>query len=146
MEQTKKSLKITSIIVLVLAGLTLLNVIFELILGELTKAEIPEGSPDNILLITQIFLLVVTVLLLLPQVYIGLKGLKMAKTPDASKGHIIWGIILLAWAVFGMISPLIAVIKQEAVSDNVSTLLSMLVEVTAFFEYVKYARAVAKAE
>ena len=143
MEQTRKHLKTTSIIVLALAGLTLLNLLFELFFGELKNAEIPAGSPDNILLIAQIFVLVVSLLMLLPQVYIGIKGLKMAKNPDSSKGHIVWGVILLVFAVLGLLSPLLALVQGNGEAfGNVSEVLSMAVDIMILFDYVKYARAV----
>lgn len=144
MEQSRKYLKISSIVVLIFAGLTLLNLVSELLFGELNRAEIPAGSPENILLITKIILLVVSILLLLPQVYVGIKGLKMAKNPDSSKAHIIWGTILLVIAVLGLVSPAIALIKQEDVFNNVSELFSILVDVIVFFDYVKYARRVSR--
>ena len=144
MEQSKKQLKTLSIVLLALAGLTLLNAIFELVFGSVANAEIPEGSPDNILLITQIFLAVVTVLLLLPQVYVGLKGLKMAKNPDSSKGHIVWATILFVLSVISMISPIVAAIKQEDVLHNIAGACSILVEVTIFFNYIYHARIVSK--
>ena len=139
MEQSRKRLKITSLIVLLFAALTLLNIVSELLLGDINDVAIPEGAPANILLVTKIFVTVVTVLLLLPQVYIGLKGLKVAKHPDKSKTHIVWGIILFALAIIGLISPAVAVIKQEAIFANVSQMLSVLVEVLVFFDYIKAA-------
>ena len=145
MEQTRKHLNFSSLAILALAGLSLINIISELLFGELNNAEIPAGSPDQILLITKIILMVVSLVCLLPQVYIGIKGLKIAKNPDSSKGHIVWGIILLTFAIIGMISPLVAVIKQDEVFENASALLSILIEVAFFCDYVKYARAVAKA-
>ena len=145
MEQTRKHLKFSSLAILALAGVSLINIVSELLFGEINNAEIPAGSPDNILLITKIILMAVSFLFLLPQVYIGIKGLKVAKNPDSSKGHIVWGIILLVFAIIGMISPLIAVIKQEEVFENASALLSILIEVAFFYDYVKYARVVAKA-
>ena len=144
MEQTRKNLKSTSIIVLALGGLTLLNILFEVFFGEIKNADIPAGSPDNILLITQIFVVVLSLLMLLPQFYIGFKGLKMAKNPNASRGHIIWAIILFVFAIISMISPLIAIIKQESLFENISELLSMSVDVIILYEYIKYAKAVSK--
>ena len=143
MEQTRKHLKFSSLAILALAALSLINIVSELLFGELNNAEIPAGSPDNILLITKIILMVVSLVCVLPQVYIGIKGLKIAQNPDSSKGHIVWGIILLAFAIIGMISPLVAVIKQEEVFENASALLSILIEVAFFYDYVKSARAVA---
>lgn len=145
MEQARKHLKFASIAILALAGLTLINVVSEILFGELNSAEIPAGSPDNILLITKIILTVVSLICLFPQVYIGIKGLKVAKRPDSSKGHIVWGIILLVIAIIGLISPAIAIIKQDAVFENASELLSIAIEVAFLYDYVKYARAVAKA-
>ena len=144
MEQSRKHLKISSIVVLILAGVTLLNLVSELLFGEINRAEIPVGAPDNILLITKIILLVVSVVLLLPQIYIGMKGIKVAKKPDSSKGHIILGTVLLVIATLALVSPAIAIFNREDVFNNVSELLSIAVEVIVFFDYVKYARAVAK--
>ena len=56
MEQSRKQLKLTSIVVLVLAGFSMLQIVGELLFGELSNPAIPEGAPDNILLITKIFL------------------------------------------------------------------------------------------
>ena len=145
--QSRKNLRISSIVVLALAGLSLLNIIFELFLGELNgelnNAMIPEGAPENVGLIARVFILVVSFLLLLPHVYIGIKGLKMAKTPDASRGHIIWGIILTVFTAIGLISPIVSLVQGSGSAfENVSELCSIAVDVFVLVEYVKYARAV----
>ena len=145
MEQTRKHLKFSSLAILALAGLSLINIVSELLVGELNYAEMPAGSPDSIQLIAKIILMVVSLVCILPQVYIGIKGLKVAKNPDSSKAHIVWGMILLAFAIMGLVSPLAAIIKQDDVKGNASALLSILIEVAFFYDYVKYARAVAKA-
>ena len=149
MEQARKNLKTSSIIVLALAGLSLLNLIFGIFFGdlntELNNATIPDGSPDNVILITKIFVLVVSFLMLLPQLYVGLKGLKMAKKPDSSRGHIIWGIILLVFTACGLLSPLSAFLQGDSDAfANVAEFMSIAVDVFVLFEFVKYARAVRK--
>ena len=149
MEQSRKNLKTSSIIVLALAGLSLLNIIFELFFGSLNgalnSAAIPEGATDNIILIAKIFILVLSILILVPQFYIGIKGIKIAKNPDSSKGHIVWGIILIVVTAIGLISPFRMLIQGEGEAfGNVSELLSVGVDVFILFEYVKYARAVRK--
>ena len=146
MEQSKKRLKTMSIIVLVFAALSLVNIVFDVFLGALTNVEMPEGAPENTLLITQVVLVAVTCICLIPQVYVGFKGLKMAKNPDSSKAHIVWATILLVITVLGMLSPALSLIKAENVGDNASTLFSGLIDAIIFFEYIKYAKAVAKAE
>lgn len=146
MQQARKNLKTASIVVLILGGLSLFNTLFELFFGtlngELNNATLPTDAPDNILSITRIFILVVSVLLLLPQAYIGIKGLKIAKKPDPSKGHIIWGIILIVFTATGLISPFLAFIQGNDVFANISEFCSIAVDVFVLFEYVKFAKAV----
>ena len=149
MKQTRKNLKTSSIVVLVLAGLSLLNILFELFFGELNSelknATIPEGSPDNVVLIAQIFVLVISVLMLLPQLYIGLKGLKMANKPNSSYGHIVWGIILIVFTASGLLSPLGAFLQGNGDAfGNVAEFCSILVDVSVLVAYVSYAVAVRK--
>ena len=149
MEQARKNLKTSSIVVLILTALSLINILFELFFGELNKelngAAIPEGSPENIVFITQIFILVVSLLVLLPQLYIGVKGLKIAKSPDSSRGHIVWGVILLVFTALGLFSPFVALIEGNGEAfGNASELCSIAVDVVVLFEYVKYARTVRK--
>ena len=142
MEQSRKHLKTWSIVVLIFTGLSLLDLVTELLFGDLNSVTIPEGSPENILLITKIILLAVSLLFLLPQLYIGIKGLKMAKNPDTSRGHIVWGTILLVISVIGLIPPVIAIIKQENIFENISQFAGILIEALVFYDYVKYAKAV----
>lgn len=145
MEQTRKYLKLSSIAVLALAGFSMLQVVSELFFGELSNAIIPEGAPDNILLITRIVLFSFALLLMLPGIYIGIKGLRMAKKPNSSKGHIAWGIILLVLTSLSIISPVVDIINNGFKHDYISEFLRIAVEVTVFFEYIKYAIALRKA-
>lgn len=142
--ENKKHLKWSSIAILALTGFTLLQLVFEMIFGELNNAELPEGSPANILLITKIFVLCVSALLMIPSIYVGIKGLKVAKNPDASRAHIIWAVILFALSVVSLVDPLLGVIGKENTRENVNSLLSILVSVSVYFDYIIEARAVRK--
>ena len=142
--ENKKHLKWSSIAILALTGFTLLQLVFELIFGELNNAELPEGSPANILLITKIFVLCVSALLMIPSIYVGIKGLKVAKNPDASGAHIVWAVILFALSVVSVVEPLLGVIGKENTRENVDSLISILVSVSVYFDYIKEARAVRK--
>jgi len=144
MEEARKHLRITSFIVLLFAGLTLFRTVVALLFGELNSVQLPEGAPENTLLITKIILLVVSVLLLLPELYVGLKGLRIAKKPNASKGHIIWAGIILVFLVLGLIDPVVAILKYGIETENIISLFSIFLEVTIYYDYIKYARVVAK--
>ena len=63
MEQTRKKLKLSSIAVLALAVFSLLQILSVLLYGEFNNAAIPEDAPENILLITKIFVFSVSFLL-----------------------------------------------------------------------------------
>ena len=144
MEQTRKNLKLSSIAVLALALFSLLQVVGELLFGELSTAVIPEGAPDNILLITRIVLFSLALLITIPNIYIGIKGLRIAKKPNSSKGHIVWGIILLVLASLSLINPVVSFISSGFKYGNISGALSIVVEIAVFFEYIIYAIEVRK--
>ena len=144
MEQSRKYLKLSSIAVLALAFFSMLQLVSELLFGDINQATIPEGAPDNILLITRIILFAVAFLLMLPNIYIGIKGMRIAKKPNASKAHIVWAIILLAFACLNIIEPVVTCVSDGMKSENISAVLSIAVEITVFFEYIKYAMAVRK--
>ena len=144
MEQAKKQLKTSSYFVLLFAGLSLLNIIAALVFGDLNSAEIPEGSPENILLITKMILLGISLVILLPKFYVGMKGLKIVKNPNSSKKHITWAMIILVFEAIGFIDPITALLNQGALMDNLVTLADVLLEVIIIYEYIKYAKAVAK--
>ena len=129
---------------LALAFFSLLQIVSELLYGELNNAVIPEGAPENILPITKIVLFSVALLLTLPNIYIGIKGLRIAKKPNSSKGHIVWAIILLAFAALFLIEQGVGFIHDGFNFENISAFCSIVVEVTVFVEYIRLAIAVRK--
>lgn len=139
MEQTRKNFKITSIIILALAGATLLNLVAGLAFGDFNT----EGVSSDELLVTKIFILVVSFIMLLPQIYIGIKGLLIAKKSVKSKGHIIWAIILFAFSVLNLIDSGIGMITKEGMG-TATGILSIVVEAFAYFEYIKLGREILK--
>ena len=142
MEQAKKHLKISSMLVLLFVGISLLEIATELMFGDINSAPIPDGAPDNILLITKTFVMVVALVLMLPKIYVGIKGLKIAKYPNTSKGHIIWAVIIFVFTLLGLVEPAMAILKQDSV--NISALFGVLLELAIYYDYIKYAKLVAK--
>ena len=141
MQKTRKNLKSTSIVVLALAGLSFISLVFEIFFGDLKEmlktAPIPEGAPANIVLITQIIVLAVAILLLLPNIYIGVKGIKLAKNPDKSKAHIIWGIFVTVCTVLSLGAPITALLQSTGSTfGNIAEICSIAVDIMILFEYV----------
>ena len=142
MEQSRKQLKIYSIVVLIFVGVSILNLLSGFI--DLNGATVPEDAPENILTITKIILSVIMAVILLPQIYVGVKGLMIASNPDSSKLHIIVAAVLLGITSLTAISPIIAIVQNVDVFDNVRYLLSIIVEAWVFFDYIRYAKIVAE--
>ena len=142
MEQLKKHLKISSIVVLIFTLGTVFNIIAGLM--ELNALNVPEGAPDNTLMITQIILIVVSAILILPQIYIGLKGIKIAKKPNSSKSHIVVAIILFIFTLLSLLSSSFTLIEGMS-NEGIGTLLGIAIEASVYFDYIMAARAVAKA-
>ena len=144
MEQAQKNLKYSSLFVLLFAVLSLINIIAALAFGPLNQAEIPAGAPENTLAITKIFLLVVSLLMLVPDVYVGVKGLRVAKTPNTSKGHIVWACILFVFSALALIDPVVACLKDGAWGENVGALFNIGLDLIIYYEFIVQAKAVAK--
>ena len=142
--EKRKHLKWSSVAILAFAVFTLLELVSEILLGELNNVEIPAGAPSNVLLITKIILLCISVLFTLPSLYVGFKGLKMAKTPDNSKGHIVWAKILFVLAVLSLAAPVFGFINKADGVETLGGLFSILFEIVIYFDYIKHAAAVAK--
>ena len=129
---------------LALAVFSLLQIVSELLYGELNNAVIPEGAPENILPITKIVLFSVALLLTLPNIYIGIKGLRIAKKPNSSKTHIVWAIILLVLASLSLVEQGFALVRYGVNFESISAFCSIAVEVAVFVEYIRFAIAVRK--
>ena len=145
MEQKKRNLKNISIVVLIFVAISLANIVRGIVMTDFSAAQIPEGSSENLVLFAKIFIIGISLLLLAPNIYIGVKGLKLAKKPNsAAKAHIIWGIILLVFSVFAVIAPIQSLVNKGDIIDNILSLLSAILDVIVFFEYVRCAKALTK--
>ena len=109
MEKARKSLKEMSIVMLILAGLSFIkSCVFFIEAGlKLDSAEYTEGA-----LITGIVILCIFGLVLcIPEIYIGVRGIKISKNPVGTKGHIVWAIILAVISVLCVISSVSNIIQ-----------------------------------
>ena len=139
-----KYLKITSIALLIYTIFSAFEIAIALYFGDFNNVTIPEGSPDNILAIAKTFILVVSALFLLPQLYLGIKGLRVAANPNSSKGHIVLAIVIFVFVLISAVTAIQGIASGEETDSNVSALLSLMVEVAIYFEYILYAIRVAK--
>ena len=138
MENSKRNLKFISEIILICLAFSFIRTILEVLL---VKVDI-ENIPTQFLIIAKIMLCVIYALLYAPQVYIGVKGIKVANAPDASKAHIVWAVIFLIFAVLSIISSVSGLIKAEDVTGNIFVLIDATIDFVLYILYVKFAKQV----
>lgn len=145
MEKNKKNLKILSILILALAVYSLIRIVLSVFSIDLNPEDLTDGASATHLLIGQIFVCVVSVILLIPQIFVGIKGIKVSNNPDSSKAHIVWAVILTVLSVIGILSPASELIKGVAVLDNLLTVADMALDAIIYIEYINYAKKLVKA-
>ena len=145
MEQKRKNLKVVSAIVLVFTGLTFLRTAAGYLFTDQGVAILPDGSSVILQLIVRLIMAAVTLVYVLPQIYMGVKGLRIAKNPAPAKAHVVWAWILLVIAILGLIEPVTAVLQPGGLAGNVVALIIGLLSIVIYFAYIRCARAVAKA-
>jgi uncharacterized membrane protein len=145
MEKNKKNLKILSILLLALAVYSLIRIVLSVFSIDLNPEDLTDGASATHLLIGQIFVCVVSVILLIPQIFVGIKGIKVSNNPDSSKAHIVWAVILTVLSVIGILSPASELIKGVAVLDNLLAVADMALDAIIYIEYINYAKKLVKA-
>ena len=145
MEKNKKNLKILSILLLALAVYSLIRIVLSVFSIDLNPEDLTDGASATLLLIGQIFVCVVSFILLIPQIFVGIKGIKVSNNPDSSKAHIVWAVILTVLSVIGILSPASELIKGVAVLDNLFAVADMALDAIIYIEYINYAKKLVKA-
>ena len=144
MENSKRNLKITSILVLVLAAFTLIRTIVDVAITKLDVSNV-DGATEGVVLAAKITMCVFSLIILLPDVYIGLKGLKVAKNPAPAKAAIIWAIVLAALAAIGLIFPIVEMIKYGNVASNSLEIGDLACNIAVYCAYIVCAKEVTNA-
>ena len=145
MKETKRNLKVLSYVILALAAYSLIRVALDIFLFT-DFSSLPEGATATTVLIGQITVIVVSFLLLLPQVYVGVKGIKVSNTPDSSKAHIVWAIILAVFSAIGVVGAVSDLVgKNGELVGNLLETADMVIDVCLYITYAKYAKQIRKA-
>lgn len=143
MSNSRNHLKEASFLVLLFTAFSFIRMIIQVFVGfEADPTQV--GVSHEIIVATMIVIFVVGLILLLPQLYVGVKGMKIAKNPTSSKGHIVWAVILLVFSAFGIIATVSSIAEQVNVVDNVITLVDHALDVIVYCMYIKYANRVLK--
>ena len=144
MNNSRNHLKEASFLVLLFTAFSFVRIVinfftvgFDAELGQV-------GVSQELVVVAMVILFVINLVLLLPQLYVGVKGMKIAKNPTSTKGHIAWAVVLLVFSAFGIISAVSSVAEQINIVDNVIALVDHALDVTVYCMYIKYANRVLK--
>ena len=144
MKNSRKNLKGMSILIFVFALITCVRHVLSIFVGDFDMATIPEGSSAGLVLALQIVSCVTAVILMIPDFYIGIKGIKVANNPDSSKAHIVWATILAIFAVIGALSAVSGMTKGGDILDNIFNVIGSALNVAIYAFYIAYAKQVRK--
>lgn len=139
MEKSKKLLKEMSILILVFAAISLVRIFVNAALDGFTIQEIPEGVSASLAQGVYISLLVLSVIFSLPDIYVGVKGLKAAKEPVKTKGHIVWAKVLFVLSAIAAITSFIEVFKSTDLIMDIIYICDMVINVVLYYTYIKHA-------
>ena len=140
-EQTKKNLRIISLCLVIFSIVSLALAAMDLITFWMDRDNY-SGTSDGVVLASIRIVGVMSLLMVAVQIYIGLKGMKVAKEPDSSKGHITWATVLLVLSIIALVSPVMEMIQTKAIVANVVTIIDCLVDVLLYYYFIKWAKEV----
>ena len=143
MIKERKSLKEYSVVILIFAALSLVRLIVDFCVNGFSAPTISiEGATEEMIKIAVIIAFVLSLLLLIPDVYVGFKGLKEAKNPTGARAHIVWALVLSIINLIAGISSVVEITKGFDV-DKLLRLLDVLVDTALFFVYYLTAKKIA---
>ena len=146
MEKSQKMLKESAIAILILAALSLVRSIVSAITNgfKVDLNNIPEGFTEDLVRVTMIIVFACSIVVLLVQLYIGFKGIKVANAPGSAKAPALLALILAVLAAVSVISEIGNIVKVFAVPTLLQIIISA-VDVLIFGMFFVSAKQVNKA-
>ena len=139
MNQAKKRLKFISECILILLAVSFIKSILEIFL---TDVKIDDVSESLIITSKIIICLLLTAIIFIPQLYIGVRGLKIAKNPNSSKSHIIWAVIFAGFAILSIISAIVGMVNTGDIARNIFGIVNGGIDLAMYSCYVVFAKQV----
>ena len=142
MEKAKRNLKVLSILILALAVYSLVRVVLSVFMIDFDLNNLPDGATPALVLGGQIFICAFSLILSLPQIYVGVKGIKVSNNPDSSKAHIVWAFILTVLSVVAITGPISNIINNVDLFANVIDLIDIVLDAVIYIVYIKFAKQI----
>ena len=145
MEKDRKELKTLSILILALVAFSLVKLIVDVCVNGIPQiTQIPQGLTKEIVDVIVIITLALTCVAFLPEIYIGIKGIRVANNNAKGKAHLVWAIILIVFSVIAVAGGISNLVKNVD-AMNIINLFDVVLDVLLYVAYFVYARRIAKA-
>jgi hypothetical protein len=141
MEKSRRRLKSAAIIVLMFTVSELVELVAQFFLIDFSAVQ-SSGLPSDIILIAELVALAIMVLTMIPSLYVGIKGIKVANDPDYSTSHIVWAVIILIFAFLELAAVIFNIVVEGNIFDNFGYLLLALIDIVIYIDYIKWAKVV----
>lgn len=138
MEKSRKTLKFLSEIILIFLTFSIIRTILEVFLVKINI----DGVPNSAIIVAKIILCVLYLVIFAPQIYVGVKGIKVSNKPDSSRAHITWAVIFIVFSVLATVSAVVDIINVVDVAENIFVLIDSVIDFVLYFFYVKAAKQV----
>ena len=138
----KKELKSFSIFILAITALSLIRIIVSVCVNGIPQpTESIEGMTQDMIQTISIISFVLALVLFIPQIYLGIKGIMIANGAKSGKAHIVWAIILIIVSIIALIFEMVSLIDAFNL-DTVMNALEPAIELALFAFYYVFARRV----
>ena len=145
MSKSRKDLRLLSIIVLICVAINFVMTMIDICqFGLALPSVVIEGVSKEVIEILAITIIVFKLLFLFPQVYVGIKGMKIADGATCNKAPRVWALVLAILAGIALISSAIDLFKAFDV-DQLLTVLDGAIDVVLFTCTYLCLRKIAKA-
>jgi hypothetical protein len=104
MEKIRKNIRELSVVMLLLAAFSFIRLIVDVMFTDFSSANLPDGVTASVVFVVKVVMCAVGLILLLPQIYVGVKGVKVSKNSKVSTAAIVWDIILAVISVLAAVS------------------------------------------
>ena len=144
MKDAKKRLYLISILILAVTVYSFVSASLRIFLMKANMETLSDIITESNLLMVKIITFVFNLLVTLPFVYVGIKGIKFSKKPDLSKAHIVWATIFEVLIIIGIALTVFNMVKTGNIMSDLRALIDSVLEAIVFFVYIKSAKQVVK--
>ena len=142
MEKSRRKLKSAGILVLMFTIESIIELVAQFLLTDFNDMALPEGLPANTWLIAKIVALAILIIPMIPSIYVGIKGVKVANDPDYSRAHIVWAVIILIFKIFELASAVLLTLAGEDPLAMVGYVVLAFIDVIIYINFIKWAKRV----